>query len=54
MNTPSFTTEELQLLERLRYLKMSGMAEAYEAQVEDPNADLASFQERFTEIVNHE
>jgi len=54
MNTPSFTVDELQLIERLRYLKMSGMAEAYEAQLEDPNADLASFQERFTEIVNHE
>ena len=53
MNTISLTAEELQLIERLRYLKLSGMAEAYEAQLEDPNADLASFQERFTEIVNH-
>ncbi len=54
MNTPSLTKEELQLIERLRYLKMSGMAEAYESQLEDPNADLASFQERLAKIVNHE
>ena len=54
MNTTSLTPEELQLIERLRYLKMSGMVEAYEAQLGDPNADLSSFQERFTEIVNHE
>ena len=54
MNTTSLTPEELQLIERLRYLKMSGMVEAYEAQLDDPNADLSSFQERFTEIVNHE
>ena len=30
------------------------MADAFESQMLDPNADLAPFIERFTEIVNHE
>jgi len=35
-------------------MKMSGMAEAFERQVLDPNADLSSFMERITELVNTE
>ena len=55
MNTDlSLTPEEILLIERLRRLKMSGMADAFEAQALDPNADLASFMERFTAIVDHE
>ena len=48
------THEELLICERLRSLRMSGMADAFESQMLDPNADLAPFIERFTEIVNHE
>ena len=33
---------------------MSGMADAYEKQMNDPNADLTSFEERFASIVEHE
>ena len=47
----SLTHEELLICERLRSLRMSGMADAFESQMLDPNADLAPFIERFTEIV---
>ena len=46
--------EELIICERLRTLKMSGMADAFEDQMLDPNADLMSFLERFTRIVDQE
>lgn len=51
---PSLNTEENLLCERLRSLKMSGMADAFEAQTQDPNADLSPFMERFSMIVNQE
>lgn len=50
----TLNADELLLCERLRSLKMSGMAEAFGAQLRDPNADLAPFIERFSEIVNTE
>ena len=50
----SLTHEELLICERLRSLRRSGRADAFESQMLDPNADLAPFIERFTEIVNHE
>ena len=50
----NFTKDEIVLCERLRSLKMSGMADAFELQLQDPNADLVPFMKRFTEIVNHE
>lgn len=53
-SNPSFTAEEILLCERLRALRMSGMADAFEIQLRDPNADLSTFMERFTEIVEHE
>lgn len=53
-NTPSFQADEILLCERLRSLKMSGMADAFEKQLQDPNADLSTFMERFAEIVDHE
>ena len=46
--------EELIICERLRALKMSGMADAFEDQMLDPNADLVPFIERFTKIVDQE
>lgn len=50
----SLTNEEILLCERLRSMKMSGMADAFEEQLLDPNADLVPFLERFSQIVNHE
>ncbi|MCD8225034.1 MAG: hypothetical protein LUC99_09375 [Clostridiales bacterium] len=50
----SLSKEELLLCERLRSLRMSGMADAFEAQMLDPNADLVPFMERFGSIVNNE
>ena len=55
MSAPyNYTHEELQLLERLRSLKMSGMADALELQLQDPNADLVPFMKRFSAIVEKE
>lgn len=44
MNTiinPDLRPEEQAISTRLREMKMSGMAEAFERQVLDPNADLS-------------
>ena len=51
---PSLNAEEAIMFERLRSLKMSAMAERFADQMQDPNADLVPFFERFSEIVNHE
>ncbi len=42
------------LCERLRKLRLSGMADAFELQLMTPNSDLRPFMERFSEIVNAE
>ena len=47
-------SREIITCERLRQLKMSGMADAFEKQMNDPNASLTSFEERFAQIVEHE
>ena len=52
MRETSSNTREIVTCERLRQLKMSGMADAYEKQLNDPNADLTCFEERFAEIGN--
>ena len=49
-----FTIEEIILLERLRSFRVPAMVEEYKQQLQDPNAELLSFQERFTRIVNAE
>ena len=54
MQTRELSTQELQLSERLRQMKLSGMAEALEAQILEPNSDLKGFEERIADIVNHE
>ena len=54
MPSTTLNAEEIVICERLRSLKMSAMADAFETQLKDPNADLAPFMERFTSIVNHE
>lgn len=57
MNTvinPDLKPEEQVISTRLREMKMSGMAEAFERQILDPNADLSSFMERISELVNTE
>lgn len=52
--TLSLSTEELILSSKLRQMKMSGMADALEKQLQDPNADLSPFIERVTEIIDTE
>ena len=54
MSSPNLNAEEIALCERLRSLKLSGMADALETQLMDPNADLVPFMERFSTIVNQE
>lgn len=54
MKTIKLTSEDIKLIERLKQMKMSGMAEAYEEQVKNPNSDLTGFYDRFSNIVNHE
>lgn len=48
------TNEQNILCSRLRQMKLSGMAEAYEAQIENPNSDLDGFEFRFEAIINYE
>lgn len=43
-----------EMLEKLRNMKFSGMAEELRLQIEDPNSDLLNFWERFPKLVNAE
>ena len=52
--TEDFTIEESILIERLRSFRVPGMVEEYKRQLQDPNADLLPFQERFSKLVNAE
>lgn len=54
MKNIQLTTEEMVIIDRLKQMKMSGMAEAYEEQIRNPNSDLSGFYERFSSIVNFE
>ena len=54
MNTSALDPKEMVICERLRQLKMSGMADAFEKQAKDPNADLVGFTDRLQEIVDRE
>lgn len=54
MNNYKLTPAQEQVCDRLRQMKLSGMADALEQQLSDPNADLSGFDERFESIVNHE
>ena len=54
MKNINLTAEEIVIIDRLKQMKMSGMAEAYEEQIKNPNSDLSGFYERFSNIVNYE
>ena len=54
MKKIQLSTEALMIIDRLNQMKMSGMAEAYENQILNPNSDLSGFYERFSDIVNYE
>lgn len=54
MKDIKLTAEEMVIVDRLKQMKMSGMAEAYEEQIRNPNSDLSGFHERFSDIVNYE
>lgn len=51
---PILTNEQNLLCERLRQMKLSGMAEELEKQFTTPNADLRSFDDRLEYIINYE
>lgn len=53
-NNHELTLEQMQVCDRLRQMRLSGMAEALEEQLANPNSDLVGFEERFENIVNHE
>ena len=48
------TKEQNLLMDRLYKLRMSGMAEAFEKQLLEPNTGLEPFEVRFAAIVNQE
>ena len=48
------TKEQNILMDRLYKLRMSGMAEAFEKQLLEPNTGLEPFEVRFAAIVNQE
>lgn len=50
----TFTNEQNVLCERLRQMKLSGMAEELERQFTAPNSDLLGFDDRIGSIINHE
>jgi DNA replication protein DnaC len=50
----ALTAEELLVSSHLRAMRLSRMAEAFEKQMLDPNADLSPFMDRFSRIVNEE
>ncbi len=52
--TLSLSAEDMILSSKLRQMKLSGMADTFEKQMQDPNADLSSFTERITEIIETE
>lgn len=52
--TLSLSTDDLILSSKLRQMRLSGMADVFEKQMQDPNADLSSFTERITEIIETE
>jgi len=54
MVTRKLTAEEMVIADRLRQMKLSGMAEAYEEQLLNPNSDLSNFHDRFSSIINFE
>lgn len=50
----TFTHEQNLLCERLRQMRLSAMADAFETQLLNPNSDLNGFEARFEAIVNFE
>lgn len=48
------TKDQNFLMDKLYKMRMSGMAEAFENQLMNPNSGLESFETRFSEIINHE
>lgn len=51
MQTKELSLKGSELCDRLRQMKLSGMADALEAQILDPNGDLKSFETRISCIV---
>ena len=53
-DSQDFTIDETILIERLRSFRVPAMVKEYKRQLQDPNTELLTFQERFTRIVNAE
>ena len=53
-DSQDFTIDETILIVRLRSFRVPAMVEEYKRQLQDPNTELLTFQERFTRIVNAE
>lgn len=54
MKKIKLTADEMVTIDRLKQMKLSGMAEAYESQILNPNSNLSDFYERFAGIVDFE
>lgn len=46
--------QDYEICHKLKLMKLSGMADAVEIQLSDPNADLLTFRERITSVINSE
>ena len=54
MITDILSTEDYELCDKLKAMRFSGMAEALEALLRDPNADLIPFREKVGRLVDAE
>ena len=50
----ALSAEEQVLLDRLKSFRVPGMARALESQLKDPNADLNTFMERISQLIDAE
>lgn len=53
-NNQTLTPGQMLACDRLRQMRLSGMADALETQLTNPNVDLIGFDERFESIINNE
>ena len=49
-----FSTEDYELCNKLKAMRFSGMAEALEELLRDPNSDLISFRDKVSRLIDAE
>ena len=54
IDKPSLSTEDYEICNKLKSMRFSGMAEALEEVLADPNAELLPFREKIQRIVDAE